>query len=523
MIFNLLLQLALSSFYKQRFQQRLNHLNTHTDEFFDQIYLTDFDPNISINPKSILILLGGFSRISEEMANSKPLLDLKQATNSHIIILEHRFFGESIPADGLTPQNRNYLMIYQALADIDYFLEYVQYKFCSKSSCNIGLIGSGYAGSLAAWSRVRYPHLTTGAWSSSAPLLITPEFPFFDKFHAKELDKIKSGCLNSTKNVYDQIENIIDNGDNETINNLKNIFDFKPEQDNVSLLYAISEVLSLPLREPNHLSMLNQHCNLITQNETIDSISETYHSILNEFNKSADLFDPFLYSNHSDLYNLLWFQCNQVGWFHTSSGKLRSKKINISYFNRVCQKSFGIDVINSTIANIDFGGTDPYLSNAVFTNGEKDPYKYLSVRKGFEHMGRLAYVLPAVGPSADLYYKDEHDQLEPEKVHKTSNSLNSEIKSIQDTCVQKMAKWILRDCENKCKMGTCVLSNCICSEMWDGEFCDRRTHTSVAYTIISAVCIVAPTLLLLFFGTFVLFCGTKEDTEIDNSRKSYFT
>lgn len=509
----LLFQAVSSSFYRMQFQQKLNHYDTHTNEYFNQTFLTDLLPNITRN--SILIVLGEFSGISKDMANSTALLELKQRTNSRIIILEHRFFGNSLPTDGFKKRNRNYLMVHQALADISYFLDYVRTKFCTNSNCNIGLIGSGYAGSLAAWSRVRYPHLTIGVWASSAPLYMVSEFPYYDEFHAEILG---NKCLTSTKKVLDQIENIIEKGDKKSIDDIKKLFGFQSDQDNISILYSIAEVLSLPLRQPNPSNLINQFCSQITKDETIDKLSEFFKSFLKEFNKTVDSFNLFSLTNNPDLRSHLWLQCNQIGWFHTSSGKLRSKFINHTFFDRVCQNAFDIDVSNSTISNAVFGGIDPYLSNAIFTNGDKDPYSILSVQKEVESMGRLAFKIKDSGPSAD-FCSNETDS----NNKKTYLNANSDALNAQSQCVGKMSEWINQVCEKNCKQGTCILSNCVCDDMWDGEFCNSRTHTYTVYTIISAVCIVAPTLILLFFGMFVLFCGTKEDAEIDNSRKTYFT
>lgn len=78
----------------------------------------------------------------------------------------------------LSVENLAYLSTEQALADLAYFIEYMQ------SSHNYGiqkdtkwiLFGGSYGGSLATWMRVKYPHLVHGVVASSAPLVAKVNF-----------------------------------------------------------------------------------------------------------------------------------------------------------------------------------------------------------------------------------------------------------------------------------------------------------------------------------------------------------
>lgn len=69
-----------------------------------------------------------------------------------------------------------YLSSEQALADLAYFIEYVNigYKFSNDTKWIV--FGGSYGGSLAAWMRAKYPHLVHGAVSTSGPLLAQIDF-----------------------------------------------------------------------------------------------------------------------------------------------------------------------------------------------------------------------------------------------------------------------------------------------------------------------------------------------------------
>ena len=73
----------------------------------------------------------------------------------------------------MSTKNLKYLSSEQALADLAYFIE--AQKLHLKGNKWI-VFGGSYPGSLAAWFRLKYPHLAHGAVASSAPLLAKINF-----------------------------------------------------------------------------------------------------------------------------------------------------------------------------------------------------------------------------------------------------------------------------------------------------------------------------------------------------------
>lgn len=72
-------------------------------------------------------------------------------------------------------ENLVYLSSEQALADAAYFIRGMTKKYLNSDTKWIAFGGS-YAGSLAAWLRLKYPYLVYGAISSSGPLLAKIDF-----------------------------------------------------------------------------------------------------------------------------------------------------------------------------------------------------------------------------------------------------------------------------------------------------------------------------------------------------------
>lgn len=76
----------------------------------------------------------------------------------------------------MSVKNLQYLSSSQALADLANFINAMNDKYKLKKSTRWIAFGGSYPGSLAAWLRLKYPHLVYAAVSSSGPLLAKVNF-----------------------------------------------------------------------------------------------------------------------------------------------------------------------------------------------------------------------------------------------------------------------------------------------------------------------------------------------------------
>ncbi len=99
---------------------------------------------------------------------------LAKATNGVAVVLEHRYYGNSVPTADFSTTNLRFLTTEQALADTAYFAQHVRFEGLEKYGANLTApntayiaYGGSYAGAFVAFLRKTYPDIFYGAISSS--------------------------------------------------------------------------------------------------------------------------------------------------------------------------------------------------------------------------------------------------------------------------------------------------------------------------------------------------------------------
>jgi serine protease 16 len=101
-----------------------------------------------------------------------------------MLVLEHRYYGESQPFNNWKTENLKYLTVNNALADIAYFLTWINEDLIERyggEKRKTIVIGGSYPGALAAWFRYKYPHIADGALASSAVIWADEDMFSYDK------------------------------------------------------------------------------------------------------------------------------------------------------------------------------------------------------------------------------------------------------------------------------------------------------------------------------------------------------
>lgn len=96
--------------------------------------------------------------------------------HSGVVSVMTSLFSFSFLLSDLSTDNLRYLSSRQALADLAHFRR-VMAEARGLTNAKWVAFGGSYPGSLAAWFRLKYPHLVHAAVATSAPVHATVNFP----------------------------------------------------------------------------------------------------------------------------------------------------------------------------------------------------------------------------------------------------------------------------------------------------------------------------------------------------------
>lgn len=107
----------------------------------------------------------------------------------------------------MSTKNLQYLTSEQALQDAASFIEYFKKENNLPNNKWI-VFGGSYSGSLAAWFRLKYPHLVSGAIASSAPVKAVLNF---DTYLEVVDTSLGPKCVSNIRSAMNELEPLLDN------------------------------------------------------------------------------------------------------------------------------------------------------------------------------------------------------------------------------------------------------------------------------------------------------------------------
>ncbi|KAJ8123549.1 hypothetical protein ONZ43_g536 [Nemania bipapillata] len=183
----------------------------HSDGKFNLRYW--FDAQYYKPGGPVIALMGGETDGSDRLPFLQKgiVYQLAKATNGVGVILEHRYYGSSIPTKDFSTENLRFLTTDQALADTAYFANNI--KFPGLESLDLSpkttpwiAYGGSYAGAFVALLRKLYPDAYWGAISSSG----VPEaiWDYYNYFEAAAVYG-PAACVANTRKFTDIIDKIL--------------------------------------------------------------------------------------------------------------------------------------------------------------------------------------------------------------------------------------------------------------------------------------------------------------------------
>ncbi|VDO21015.1 unnamed protein product [Brugia timori] len=155
----------------------IDHFTYRNNEFFSLKYLANYSYFLCDGP--LFFYAGNEGDIEAFAQNTGIIWDLAPRFHAAIVFAEHRYYGNSKPygkRSYMDVLRLGYLNDIQVLADFAQLITFLktdqeELGFCPPGTeIPVIVFGGSYGGMLAAWLRMKYPHIVDGAWASSAPL-----------------------------------------------------------------------------------------------------------------------------------------------------------------------------------------------------------------------------------------------------------------------------------------------------------------------------------------------------------------
>ncbi|KAB0359158.1 hypothetical protein FD755_011889 [Muntiacus reevesi] len=195
----------------------VDHFGFNIDRTFKQRYLIA-DNYWKEDGGSILFYTGNEGDIIWFCNNTGFMWDIAEEMKAMLVFAEHRYYGESLPfgTDSFSDSRHlNFLTTEQALADFAKLIKYLKRTIPGARNQPVIALGGSYGGMLAAWFRMKYPHLVVGALASSAPIWqfnnLVPCDTFM-KIVTTDFGRSGPNCSESIRRSWDAISRLAKKG-----------------------------------------------------------------------------------------------------------------------------------------------------------------------------------------------------------------------------------------------------------------------------------------------------------------------
>jgi len=310
---------------------------------------------------------------------------LAQRFGGLIVTLEHRYYGLSHPFPDLSTSNLRYLSSQQALFDLANFItSYTNTLTPSRSPRKIFTIGGSYSGALSAWFRLKFPHVTVGAISSSGVVNAVLDFTAFD-----EQVSLSAGpdCSQALRMVTSEVEKQVLMGGSANTQ-IKALFQATSLTDDGDFFYFLADSMAEAVQYGLQDQLCNPLVDAVSRNQNVVAAYANYtNNVWSGFlgfpNEYGTSFQQNITVDEDKADRQWWYQtCVEFGYFQNApvQGSIRSRFVNATYHRNHCAALFGQPLWpNTNMTNLYYGGNNTAGSRIFFANGSQDPWQRASV------------------------------------------------------------------------------------------------------------------------------------------------
>lgn len=378
------------------FETKVDHFGYANNDTYKMRYL--FADQYWLKGGPIFFYTGNEGSITTFANNTGLMWEWAQDFKALLIFAEHRYYGKSMPYGEHSfesPAHLGYLTVEQALADYADLLRHIRETLPGAGDSPVVSFGGSYGGMLAAWFRMKYPHVTVAALAASAPILqfqgITP-CGALNAVITKAFRKESELCVEAIRKSWDVIENMSSTAEgaqaiaerfhicgNYTPKNYTDLRDWMTD------LYANLAMVNYPYDNsflapvPGH--PVREACKFLNttfgNNDTLlDGIYQAI-SVFQNYTGQTQCNDLSKGSGTLDADGWNYQSCNEMVMPMCSDGvndMFYKKDWDLNEVRKKCEKDFHVtpDVYKAALM---FGGRNiSAASNIIFSNGDLDPW-----------------------------------------------------------------------------------------------------------------------------------------------------
>ncbi|XP_059564306.1 lysosomal Pro-X carboxypeptidase isoform X2 [Myotis daubentonii] len=392
-------------------EQKIDHFGFKNDKTFNQRYLIA-DQHWRKEGGSILFYTGNEGDIIWFCNNTGFMWDVAEELKAMLVFAEHRYYGQSLPfgADSFRDSRHlNFLTSEQALADFAELIKHLKRTIPGAENQPFIALGGSYGGMLAAWFRMKYPHIVVGALAASAPIWQFEDIVpcgVFMKIVTTDFKRSGPNCSESIQSSWDAINRLTRNGTgmdwlSEALHlctPLKNAQDVQHLKDWISDTWVVCQYLNNPNLSDKKLlqnifQALNVYYNYSGQARCLN-MSETSTSSLGSLGWSyqacTEIVMPFCTNGIDDMFE-------PHPW-------------DLKTFSDECFKQWGVKPRPSWITSMYGGKNISSHTNIIFSNGDLDPWSGGGVTKNITNT-LVAIIIPEGAHHLDLRANNAFDPM----------------------------------------------------------------------------------------------------------------
>lgn len=382
--------------------QKLTHFDDGNTATWNQQYWTNKQVYQEGGP--IFIMLGGEGPAGPGWLQAGHMFDMAEEHGAMLLLLEHRFYGDSKPTPDCSVDSLQYLSGKEALADAAEFLRDFKAKNPEFKDSRVITFGGSYPANLASWMRVIYPDDVWGSVASSGPVELELDFYQYLEVVSASMERESKECVDAVRSATTTMTELLSQPNGA---------------QNLSETFYLCETLDLDnkLDVANFFSIMgNEFSGAVQYNGSSgDSIGNLCYYMTNTdygtpmqrlstvvggsssscvdavFQNMVDYYGKDMswngYGAQSQYLQWLYQTCSNFGYYQTGNSDKQpfSKNFLIDMYLTLCTGIYGDavspDKLRKAISddNVLYGSLMPDTTNVVHVHGSTDPWHALGI------------------------------------------------------------------------------------------------------------------------------------------------